>query len=35
VRAAWPTDACGFLRDGAGESVAALAEVDRQELTLP
>ncbi|MBO9569385.1 MAG: hypothetical protein J7503_11230 [Cellulomonas iranensis] len=35
VRARWPTDACGFLREGAIESVAALTEVDRDELTLP
>ncbi|TFH71923.1 hypothetical protein [Cellulomonas sp. HD19AZ1] len=35
VRVTWPTDACGFLREGAIESVATLTEVDRDELTLP
>ncbi|WP_143320258.1 hypothetical protein [Cellulomonas iranensis] len=35
VRVTWPTDACGFRHDGAAESVAALTEVDRDELTLP
>jgi len=35
VRVQWPTDACGFLLDGAAESVAALHQVDRTTLTLP
>ncbi|GIG41096.1 hypothetical protein [Cellulomonas phragmiteti] len=35
VRVAWPTDACGFLLDGAADTVAALTPGSTTTLTLP
>lgn len=35
VRVQWPTDACGFLLDGARESLAELRETTTATLTLP
>lgn len=35
VRVAWPTDACGFLLDGARASVEALTEVGHTVVALP